>query len=119
MNKADLTLRTLSTPLSSALPTSVNVKGSEGRIGLANSGWWGIKVEPKQYTGSFYVRGTYNGNFTASLQSFTSDKVFASAEIVSESVGNLWTQHNFTLNPVSTASDLNNTFSITFNAAVG
>ena len=44
VNGATLSLKNLSDPLSSALPTSVNVKGSKGQAGLTNLGWWGIDV---------------------------------------------------------------------------
>jgi alpha-N-arabinofuranosidase len=96
------------------LPTSVNVKGSKGQAGLTNLGWWGIDVKPQQYTGSFYVKGAYNGSFTASLQSARTGKVFASAKIASHSVEDKWVQHRFTLVPHSAAPDTNNTFSIRF-----
>ncbi|EAW14375.1 alpha-L-arabinofuranosidase A [Aspergillus clavatus NRRL 1] len=104
-------------PLSSTLPTSVNVKGSKGEVGLANSGWWGIDVRPQKYTGPFYVKGAYMGSFTASLQSSTNGKVFARTKVTSHSVGDEWTQHSFTLVPHSPPPNTNNTFSITFDAS--
>ncbi|KAK9645046.1 hypothetical protein V6Z96_007900 [Aspergillus fumigatus] len=113
VNGATLSLKNLSDPLSSALPTSVNVKGSKGQAGLTNLGWWGIDVRPQKYTGSFYVKGAYNGSFTASLQSARTGKVFASAKIASHSVEDKWVQHSFTLVPHSAAPDTNNTFSLT------
>lgn len=118
VNGATLSLKNLSDPLSSALPTSVNVKGSKGLAGLTNLGWWGIDVKPQKYTGSFYVKGTYNGVFTASLQSATTGKVFASAKIASRCVEGEWVQHNFILVPHSAAPDTNNTFSLTFDTSV-
>ncbi|KAB8070547.1 glycoside hydrolase superfamily [Aspergillus leporis] len=112
-----LSLQNLSQPLSSALPTSVNVKGTTGKAGLTNLGWWGIDVRQQKYTGSFYVNGAYNGTFTASLQSNQTGDVFASTEIVSKSVRGAWTQHNFTLTPDTAAPNTENTFSITFDAS--
>ncbi|GIJ98194.1 hypothetical protein Aspvir_000309 [Aspergillus viridinutans] len=117
VNGATLSLKNLSDPLSSALPTSVNVKGGKGQAGLTNLGWWGIDVKPQQYTGSFYVKGAYNGSFTALLQSARTGKVFASAKIASHSVEDKWVQHSFTLVPHSAAPDTNNTFSITFDTS--
>lgn len=114
VNGATLTLQNTSTPLSSALPVSVNVAGSANGIGISNPGYYGIDVKPQTYTGSFYVSGSYSGSFSAALTSTTSGNVLASAEIPSESVYGKWTQHNFTLNPTTAASDVNNTFSITF-----
>jgi len=41
---AILTLQNTTVPLSSALPTSVNVasSGANGTVGLLNPGWWGM-----------------------------------------------------------------------------
>jgi alpha-L-arabinofuranosidase len=108
----------MANPLSAALPTSVKVTaGGSGMVSLVNEGWWGIEVELQTYTGSFYVRGAYNGQFVASLQSTTSGNTLAVTNITSKSVSDAWTQHNFTLNPTSAASDINNTFSIAYDAA--
>lgn len=117
VNDASMTLQNLSMPLSSALPTSVNVKG-QGVIGLKNLGWWGIDVQPKVYSGSFYVKGDYHGKFTAALQSYADGHVWAEAEIESESVGHEWTQHHYTLVPHRAAPNVNNTLTITFDADV-
>jgi len=115
---ASLTLKRLEQPLSKALPMSVNVAG-KGKIGLVNSGYWGIDVRPQNYTGSFYAKGAYDGKFTAELRSALGDKeLFGSVEIASQSVAGAWTQHNFTLVPTKKAPNSNNTFSITFDAAV-
>lgn len=117
MGDSSLSLQTLSDPLSSALPTSVRVKG-DSLAGLTNVGFWGIDVRPQQYSGSFYVKGSYTGSFTASLQSATSGKTLASVEIPSKSVADEWVQHEFTLVPATTASNTNNTFSLTFDGSV-
>ena len=112
-----LSLQNLSDPLSSALPTSVRVSG-KSTAGLANSGFWGIDVRPQKYSGSFYVKGSYSGAFTVSLQSATSGKTLASAKVSSKSVADDWVQHEFTLTPKSKAANTNNTFSLTFDASV-
>lgn len=117
MDGSTLSLQNLSKPLSLALPTSVRVKGGK-TAGLTNAGFWGIDVRPQKYTGSFYVKGSYDGSFTASLQSVTSGKTLASVEVASMSVANEWVQHEFTLFPTTTASDTNNTFSLTFDGSV-
>ncbi|KAK4109194.1 glycoside hydrolase family 51 protein [Canariomyces notabilis] len=114
---AQLALKNLSQPLSAALPTSVQVSGEKGMIGLANSGYWGIDVKKQKYTGSFYVKGEYEGKFTVSLQSALGDKeVFGKVEVESQSVAGEWTQHNFTLVPRKNAPNSNNTFALTFKA---
>lgn len=115
-----LSLQNLSQPLSSALPTSLNVAVPEsagGVIGISNPGYWGISCKSQKYTGSFYVKGDYNGSFTASLQSSITNETFGTVEIESQATDSEWVQHNFTLNP-SNAPDENNTFSITFDPAV-
>lgn len=113
---SSLSLKNLTDPLSTALPTSVNVKGT-GTAGLINAGFWGIDVRPQKYTGSFYVKGAYKGSFTASLLS-SSGKVLATTKVVSKSVANDWVQHEFVLTPKDKASDTKNKFSLTFDGSV-
>ncbi|KAI9037472.1 alpha-L-arabinofuranosidase A [Aspergillus affinis] len=117
LDGSTLALKNLSQPLSSALPTSVNVKGSRGKAGLTNLGWWGIDVKKQKYTGSFYVKGAYKGSFTASIQSNSTGEVFASTKVKSKSVRGEWTQHEFTLTPRKAAPNTKNTFSISFDAS--
>ncbi|QSZ37324.1 hypothetical protein DSL72_009422 [Monilinia vaccinii-corymbosi] len=118
-----LTLQNTSLPLSSALPTSVNVRASSngslcssntGKIGISNPGWWGISVQPQKYTGSFWALGSYTGNFTASLVGAKSGEVFASIEIPSNSTSDQWTEFSFTLEPTTAAPDVKNNFTIEF-----
>lgn len=85
---------------------------------MTNAGFWGIDVRPQQYTGSFFVKGSYTGSFIVSLQSATSGKTLASTQVVSKSLPDEWVQHDFTLTPTTTASDTNNTFSLTFDPSV-
>lgn len=89
-----------------------------GVSGLTNEVYWGIDVQPQQYTGSFYVKGPYDGNFTASLESATSGQALASVTIPSTSNQNGWVQYQFILTPTTMASNTNNTFSLTFDASV-
>ncbi|KAJ5593742.1 hypothetical protein N7537_010646 [Penicillium hordei] len=112
---SSLSLKNLTDPLSNALPTSVNVKGA-GTAGLTNAGFWGIDVRPQKYTGSFYVKGAYEGSFTASLLS-SSGKVLATTKVASKSVANDWVQHEFVLAPKEKASDTKNKFSLTFDGS--
>ncbi|KAJ5131575.1 Glycoside hydrolase superfamily [Penicillium bovifimosum] len=115
VGRSSLSLQTLADPLSTALPNSVNVKGT-GIVGLANEGFWGIDVRPQKYTGSFYVKGSYTGSFTASLLSSTGE-VLATTKVASKSVANEWVQHEFILTPKKKAADSNNTFSLTFDGS--
>ncbi|CDM33242.1 hypothetical protein DTO013E5_5591 [Penicillium roqueforti] len=112
---SSLSLKNLTDPLSTALPTSINVKGT-GTAGLTNAGFWGIDVRPQKYTGSFYVKGSYSGSFTASLLS-SSGEVLAITKIASKSVADDWVQHDFVFTPKAKASDTKNTFSLTFDGS--
>jgi alpha-N-arabinofuranosidase len=90
---------------------------STGKIGFKNDGYWGMDVRIQTYTGSFWVKGAYNGSFTASLESNLTSDVFGSVEVSSKSVENEWTEHTFELVPEKDAPNSNNTFSITFDGA--
>lgn len=125
--------------LSDALPNSLRVSSSAGQgnqgnwgpwnnphqpqggngntTGFFNIGYWGFSVKPQSYTGSFYVKGDYSGDFVASFVSNSTGEILASVSFASESVAGSWTQQNFTLTPTSAAPDSNNTFQITFDAA--
>lgn len=118
INKAELSIRMLEEPLSKALPASMHVAStnSTGKAGFRNDGYWGMDVREQKYTGSFWVRGVYNGVFTASLESNLTTEVFGSSEIPSKSVANEWTEHVFELVPEKDAPNSNNTFSITFDS---
>lgn len=121
VNGAVLSIKNLTTPLSSALPSSMNVAAGskkKGRVGFANDGYWGMDVRVQPYTGSFYVKGAYGGHFTASLQSALTNETFGSVNVKSKSVDNEWTQHEFVLTPTKNAPNTNNTFAITFNPCV-
>ncbi|KAF2186633.1 glycoside hydrolase family 51 protein [Zopfia rhizophila CBS 207.26] len=120
INGAALSLKNLSTPLSSALPSSMNVAVNSTKsksIGFANAGFWGMDVRKQKYTGSFYVRGSYEGFFTASLQSAITNNTLGSVKIESKSKKDEWVQHEFNLIPTKDATNSNNTFAITFDAA--
>jgi alpha-N-arabinofuranosidase len=88
-----------------------------GKIGFKNEGYWGINVQQQKYTGSFWVKGAYEGSFVASLESNLTSDVFASIDVRSESVADDWTEHTFELTPEMDAPNSNNTFSITFDSA--
>jgi alpha-N-arabinofuranosidase len=119
INGASLTIQNLTEPLSSALPASMRVAAgngtSTGKIGFKNDGYWGMDVKQQTYTGSFWVKGAYNGSFTASLDSNLTSDCFGSVEVPSKSVANEWTEHTFEVVPERNAPNSNNTFGITFN----
>jgi alpha-N-arabinofuranosidase len=123
VGNAVFTLQNTSIPLSSALPTSINVAlgphSNRAKIGLVNPGWWGINVKPQKYTGSFWALGSYKGKFTVKLQSNLTDEVFASLDIPSSCQPNKWMKHTFELNPKVSAPNSNNTFVIEFSPRSG
>ena len=118
INGAKLSIKHLDTPLSEELPASMNVAAGcspkSQIIGFSNDGYWGMSVKQQTYTGSFWVKGAYEGNFTASFQSALTDDVFASVEIESKSVSDEWVEHEVVLTPEVDAPNVNNTFAITF-----
>jgi alpha-N-arabinofuranosidase len=85
------------------------------QVGFLNEGFWGINVKDQEYTGSFYVKGQYNGDFTVSLKSNLTSKVYAQKKVRSTSKPDAWTKHEFVLHPEA-APNVNNTLQITFNA---
>jgi alpha-N-arabinofuranosidase len=116
---AKLSLRNLTQPLSTALPTSLNVAASSGKVGISNPGYWGIEVKKQKYTGSFWVKGSFNGSFTASLFNYLSNKTLSSVKVPGNTSANEWREHVFTLTPEKSAKNVNNTFRITYDASVG
>lgn len=117
VGSAELSLQNLSQPLSSALPTSLNVAASSGKVGISNPGYWGIEVKAQKYTGSFWVRGSYNGSFTASLYNYLSNETVGSVEVPSNTTSSDWREHAFAITPEKEAG-VNNTFQVTFDASV-
>lgn len=87
-----------------------------GKIGFKNEGYWGIDVRKQKYTGTFWVKGAYDGVFTASLGSNLTSDVFGSVEVKSKSVAGKWTEHTYELVPEKDAPNSNNTLSITFDS---
>jgi len=120
IGSARLSLQNLTTPLSLALPTSVQVEATgNGTVGISNPGWWGFDVQPQKYNGSFWVLGSYTGSFTAQLVSNSTSEVFASATIPSKAQASEWVEHSFTLTPTAAAPNINNDFTITYSAGQG
>lgn len=125
VNGANLALNRLKTPLSNVLPVSVTVtpgktasssSSAQKLAGLQNEGYWGMDVRRQNYTGSFWVHGSYDGVFTAELRSALEEgKVFGSAEVESKAKGgDEWVEHKFQLVPKEDAPNSNNTFALLF-----
>jgi alpha-N-arabinofuranosidase len=120
INGAALSLKNLSTPLSQALQTSLNIAAgtTDGIVGFSNDGYWGMDVKEKDYAGSFWVKGTYTGSFNASLVSNLTGEVFGSTSVKSKCLASEWVEHTFSLTPSKDAPNSNNSFAITFDSAV-
>jgi alpha-N-arabinofuranosidase len=122
VGNAVLTLQNTSIPLSTALPTSVNVAAApnstrRGQIGIWSTGWWGMDVKPQKYTGSFRVLGSYKGSFTIKLQSNLTSQIFASINVPSAAQAGKWVEHSYTIQPWAAAPNSNNTFVLEFDSA--
>jgi alpha-L-arabinofuranosidase len=93
---------TQSDPLTSANPVSLQLTvpagATKGRVGVANSGWWGIPVRPStSYRVSLYVRGSgpaRSAPLTVEIES-DSGRVWASATLPAPS--GAWRKETATL----------------------
>ncbi|KZT22850.1 glycoside hydrolase family 51 protein, partial [Neolentinus lepideus HHB14362 ss-1] len=113
-----------SVPVSSALPNSLQLTipaGASGTVGFGNEGYWGIKVDSTwMYNASFYYRfpttSSYNGTATISLVSTTGD-TFATASATLSGSQTTWQQVYVNLKPTTSASNMNNNFTVTLDGA--
>ena len=64
------------------------------------------------------MKGDYNGDFKASLQSNITGEIFGSTVIKSKSSQKKWVEHAFELTPKKNAPSSNNTFALTFDPKV-
>lgn len=111
-------MQNLSTPLSSALPTSMQVTAGNGSgtIGFSNVGFWGFPVVAgDEYKGSFWVTGNMKGSVNVCMTSL-SDESYADVEVAVSSTSSKWTQYNYTFTPSVSAPNSNNTLNFTFPA---
>ncbi|KAK5129202.1 hypothetical protein LTR08_003752 [Meristemomyces frigidus] len=114
---AKLSLQNLTTPLSAALPTSMQVTGgNDSTIGFSNVGFWGFPaIAGWEYKGSFWVEGDLDGNVTVCLAG--DDNVAYAEASVEVSTSSKWTQYNYTFSPTVSAPNSNNTLNFTFAAS--
>ncbi|KAA8895832.1 alpha-L-arabinofuranosidase A [Sphaerosporella brunnea] len=116
-------------PLSTALPTVMRVDipvDATGEVGILNEGWWGMDIQPQEYTASFYIKpaqAVYSKSLThitTSLRSNATGEIWAAEEIRVDgpTLSTLeYTQFRSTLFPAKAAPDSDNTFAVTFNAS--
>jgi len=86
-------------PINNALTTCLllDVQQPGKRTGIANSGYWGIPVQPNtSYHGSFYAKtDRIDKNLTVSIESNDGKTIYATARV--SRVGNEWQRYTFTL----------------------
>ncbi|KAJ3122573.1 hypothetical protein HK098_002752 [Nowakowskiella sp. JEL0407] len=85
-SNVDFTLVNSTTSVSPSLTLALRTTTKPGKVaGLTNPGWWGIDVvKGRKYKGSFYARlesGKAPAVITASLESNSTSKVYASANV--------------------------------------
>ncbi|KAH9941309.1 glycoside hydrolase family 51 protein [Epithele typhae] len=113
-----------STPVSKALPNSLQLKvptGKMGAVGFTNSGFFGIKVDSSwTYTASFFFRfptaSSFTGAATVGLRSSTGSTLASATTTISGSQ-TTWKEVTVTLKPSASASDLQNTFFVSLDGA--
>ncbi|KAH8110298.1 glycoside hydrolase [Phellopilus nigrolimitatus] len=124
---AQISVVNSTSPLSSALPNSLQVQipsGSSGAVGVANSGYFGINVNQSwTYNASFFYKfaegSAFNGSLTASLVALDGTVLASSSSNVS-GVAN-WTEFFVQLSPNASGANTNNSFLVTLDggAAAG
>jgi alpha-L-arabinofuranosidase len=105
-----------------ALTTSLKVQvanaDSGDRAGVANTGYWGIPVEPNTtYKGSFYALAdaNFSGPLTMDIESNDGSTIYASATI--QHISHVWQKYTYTLQTGKVAPSENNRFVISTNQA--
>ncbi|THH09564.1 hypothetical protein EW145_g1917 [Phellinidium pouzarii] len=112
------------TPLSSALPNSLQIQVSTNTteaVGLANSGYFGINVNSSwTYNASFFFKfaegSTFDGSLTASLVALDGTVLASSSEKVSGAHSTNWTEFSVKLRPSMSGSNTNNSFTVTLDS---
>ncbi|OJT01748.1 hypothetical protein TRAPUB_7804 [Trametes pubescens] len=126
ISNAGLTVVKDSTPVSAALPNSLQFtvpSGSSGRVGFTNEGFWGIKVDSAStYKASLFFRfptsTSFSGALTVGLQT-NAGKILAQNSTQIRGTTTKWTQVNLDLHPTASASDVSNSFFVTIDGAAG
>ncbi|KAI0674371.1 glycoside hydrolase family 51 protein [Trametes maxima] len=126
VNNAKLAVIADTSPVSNALPNSLQFSvpsGSTGRVGFTNEGFWGIKVDSSwTYKASLYFRfptsSSFSGALTVGLQT-NAGKVLAQNSTQIHGTTTKWTQVNLELHPTASAPDVSNSFFVSIDGAAG
>ncbi|KAG2143080.1 glycoside hydrolase family 51 protein [Suillus clintonianus] len=124
INGANIKVIADPTPLSDALPNSLELTiptGASGQVGFGNEGYWGINVNSSwTYNSSFYYKfpsaSDFSGKLTVMLQSATG-AVYASASVPVSGSTTTWTQVMMSLTPASSPASTANNFTVTVDGA--
>ncbi|KAG9311650.1 glycoside hydrolase family 51 protein [Chiua virens] len=118
INSADINVIADPSPVSTALPNSLQVtipQGASGQVGFGNAGYYGSSS--LDFNASFYYRfptaSTFDGTATVSLQSQTGE-VYISASIPISGSQTTWKQVAASLTPTSSPTSTANNFTLTF-----
>ncbi|KIJ61497.1 glycoside hydrolase family 51 protein [Hydnomerulius pinastri MD-312] len=120
-------------PVSSALPNSLQLtipQGTSGQVGFGNEGYYGMSCLPRAsciqvnsewtYNASFYYKfpaaSSFEGTFTVALQS-AEGQVYASATIPASGSQTAWKQVAVPLKPTTSPTSTANNFTVTLNGA--
>ncbi len=83
-----------------------------GKVGIANTGFWGIPVWPNtKYHASFYAKGADGGALTASIESNDGNTTFATA--TTPAITGEWKKYELDLSTADVATSTGNRFVIT------
>jgi alpha-N-arabinofuranosidase len=96
------------TALTTSLKLTISNVPDDGRVGVANDGYWGIPVKPNTtYQCSFYAKASnsFNGPVTISIESNDGETVYASATV--PAITGTWKRYKVTLKTgkVTTTAD--------------
>jgi len=110
-------------PLSAALPAQMKLTmstSSSSAFGFTNNGFYGIKVQPQNYTVSFYYRpssgaSVAGGKLTVGFRDTSGQTTFANATVdVSNASIASWSNYSVLLRVPSAAPTTQNTFFVEF-----
>lgn len=93
----------------------LDVKSGSGRVGIANEGWWGLRVQPDEaYTATFFAKSDdYNGSLNVTLES-SKGEVLASSVV--HGINKNFKKYTVTLKPDVDAVSVDNRFVVSVDA---
>lgn len=102
--------------LTTSLKLVISTVSTSQRVGIANSGFWGIPVHPNTtYTASFYAQAdtTFSGSLSVDIESNDGTTTYASATV--STISTSWTKYTVTLTTGAVTASETNRFVISAN----